>query len=244
MKIEDYTCLKSYIQELFLQAAGRCSTSSLSTATLSSDAFKIELFRALEILAAKSSEKNLWTSPPEEKVIFPLILRKIEQDLEKRTVAINCTPKLHRQAIESYKGNVDIRVSKVDGIATQKNTPLQKRESDVPIKGTRMTLAEVISKASKITGIDSSWVPGLKWLVARESSYDPRAVNPKPVNGEHATGLMQTLPSTFNSYKVKGLDQITDPVHNMVAAIRYIKERYGHPNNIKNIGNQKAFKGY
>jgi len=121
---------------------------------------------------------------------------------------------------------------------------LRERGMDVPIKGTGMTFADVVSQAARIAGIDSSWVPGLYWLAARESNYNPRAVNPTAVNGEHATGLLQMLPSTFKTYQVEGMNNIYDPVHNMVAAIRYIKDRYGHPDNIKNIGNWKAFKGY
>jgi SLT domain-containing protein len=38
---------------------------------------------------------------------------------------------------------------------------------------------------------------------------------------------MQTIGPTFNAYKKAGLNDIWNPVHNMVAAIRYIQSRYG-----------------
>lgn len=40
---------------------------------------------------------------------------------------------------------------------------------------------------------------------------------------------MQTLPSTFKANAAPGLTDIYNPVHNLVAAINYIKGRYGHP---------------
>lgn len=69
----------------------------------------------------------------------------------------------------------------------------------------------------------------MKWLAEHESSFNPEAVNPIKVNGENATGLMQTLPSTFKANAAPGLTDIYNPVHNLVAAINYIKGRYGHP---------------
>lgn len=73
------------------------------------------------------------------------------------------------------------------------------------------------------------------WIAQQESSGNPRAVNPKPVGGEHATGLMQTLPSTFKEYAIRGMTDIYNPIHNAVAAIRYIKSRYGSPWNIPGL---------
>ena len=75
----------------------------------------------------------------------------------------------------------------------------------------------------------ADWEPYLRWLAEKESSFDPHAVNPTPVNGENATGLMQTLPSTFKQYALPDMTDINDPVHNLVAAIRYIQGRYGTP---------------
>ncbi|MEW8958898.1 MAG: transglycosylase SLT domain-containing protein [Moorella sp. (in: firmicutes)] len=111
-------------------------------------------------------------------------------------------------------------------------------------KLTDSDLVNLVNEAVRITGVPSNWTPYLLWLAkAENASLDPTAVNPVPVNGEHATGLMQTLPSTFRAYAVSGMTDIYNPLHNMVAAIRYIKSRYGHPSRIPGIG-RKPWRGY
>ena|GEM_PF-3227224 len=93
---------------------------------------------------------------------------------------------------------------------------------------------EWVNQAVKITGVDEDWKPYLEWLVEHESNGNPRAVNPRAVGREHATGLMQTLPSTFRAHAAPGMTDIYNPVHNLVAAIGYIKGRYKHPKNAVN----------
>lgn len=109
-----------------------------------------------------------------------------------------------------------------------------------PQVGGRPNVDPVLLDAIKITGVDSSWLPYLRWIAERESSFDPTAVNP----ASKATGLFQTLPSTFRQYALPGYDNIYDPLHNAIAAIRYIQARYGHPSRIPNIGNWTAYRGY
>ncbi|PRR85956.1 tape measure protein [Clostridium luticellarii] len=94
-----------------------------------------------------------------------------------------------------------------------------------------------LSAALAVTGTPASWLPGLLRLVQAESGGNPIAVNPQAVGGEHATGLLQTLGSTFRQYAVKGLDNILNPIANAAAAINYIKARYG------SVFNTPLFKG-
>jgi tape measure domain-containing protein len=103
-----------------------------------------------------------------------------------------------------------------------------------------------LKAALAITGVDAGWLGGLKRLVSWESSGNPTAVNPETVNGQHATGLLQTLPSTFRAYKMPGMDDILNPIHNAVAAIRYIDDTYGSVYKIPGIasGDHSAFPGY
>ena len=108
---------------------------------------------------------------------------------------------------------------------------------------TSVELNSVIEEARRITGVPQSWVPYLRWLAWAESKYDPAAVGPLD-RGEHPLGLMQVKPSTFRQFALKGYDDIYNPLHNMIAAIRYIKWRYGSPENIPNIGNEAAYSGY
>lgn len=94
-----------------------------------------------------------------------------------------------------------------------------------------------LTAALGITGTPMNWLSGLLRLVKAESGGNPMAVNPQAVNGEHATGLLQTLGSTFKQYAVKGLDNILNPIANAAAAINYIKSTYG------SVYNTPLFKG-
>lgn len=94
-----------------------------------------------------------------------------------------------------------------------------------------------------ITGTPMSWLPGLIQLVKRESGGNPMAYNGISVGGEHATGLMQMLGSTFRSYALPGLNNILNPIANVASAIRYIKATYGNVMSIPNLfsGNYKGY---
>ncbi|NOW85529.1 phage-related protein [Clostridium beijerinckii] len=88
-------------------------------------------------------------------------------------------------------------------------------------------VADWLTQALIATGTPLSWLPGLEKLVMAESGGDPNSVNSQSVGGEYATGLLQTLPSTFKEYMQKGMNNIQNPVDNAAAAINYIKSRYG-----------------
>lgn len=100
--------------------------------------------------------------------------------------------------------------------------------------------------AMRAAGVGDDWLGGLARLVSWESSGNPNAVNPQTVAGQHATGLMQTLPSTFRAYALPGMGDIFNPIHNAAAAIRYILDTYGHVNRIPGVGsgNHAEFPGY
>ncbi len=86
--------------------------------------------------------------------------------------------------------------------------------------------------ALAITGTPQDWFGDLYELMQMESGGNPRAVNPIEVLGQHASGLMQMLPSTFNAHKLDGFGDIWNPIDNAVSAIRYIKDQYGSVHNI------------
>lgn len=92
--------------------------------------------------------------------------------------------------------------------------------------------------------VPETWLDPLLHITAAESgqrtsapsgvklgSGDPKARNPVDVgNGEHAEGLLQTIPSTFEANRLASLpDDIDNPVSNAAAAIGYIRARYGDP---------------
>lgn len=94
-----------------------------------------------------------------------------------------------------------------------------------------------LTAALGITGTPMSWLSGLQKLVKAESGGNPKAVNPTKVLGQHATGLLQMLPSTFKAFAMKGHGNILNPIDNAIASIRYIKKKYG------SIFNTPLFKG-
>jgi hypothetical protein len=91
----------------------------------------------------------------------------------------------------------------------------------------------------------ASWFPALERLVSLESGGNPRAVNPTAIaGGQHATGLWQMLPSTYASY-AWGLppNDLTNPIIEGIAALRYIMSNYGSPYNIPGLMSG-GYRGY
>lgn len=100
----------------------------------------------------------------------------------------------------------------------------------MPGGGAAGNIRSWIAQAVLATGVDKSWIDPLTQIAMKESGGNPRAVNNWDINAKRGTpskGLMQTIDPTFNAYKVKGMDDIYNPVHNAAAAIRYIQSRYG-----------------
>jgi soluble lytic murein transglycosylase-like protein len=86
-----------------------------------------------------------------------------------------------------------------------------------------------VADAMSATGVPADWEPGLRAIIRHESSGRPDAVNNATGAGEPAVGLMQMLPSTFAAHAQPGHGDIRNPVDNLMAAIDYIRGRYGHP---------------
>jgi TP901 family phage tail tape measure protein len=107
-----------------------------------------------------------------------------------------------------------------------------------------------VRQALAITGTDLSWLPAMMTKAQKESGFNPRAINLWDSNAKRGTpskGLFQTIDPTFDAYKLSGMNDIYNPVHNAVAAIRYIKDRYGTVFNtpgIKSMANGGGYKGY
>ncbi|WP_223837350.1 transglycosylase SLT domain-containing protein [Bacillus swezeyi] len=102
-------------------------------------------------------------------------------------------------------------------------------------------------KALMITGTPMSWLGPLSQMAVHESGGNPRAINLWDSNAQRGTpskGLMQTIDPTFNAYKMKGLNDIWNPIHNAVAAINYIKARYGSVFNTPGMRSKRNGGGY
>ncbi|UTL73909.1 phage tail tape measure protein [Bacillus halotolerans] len=109
-----------------------------------------------------------------------------------------------------------------------------------------------IRKAMAITKVPSDWFGPLTTMAMKESGgrTGPSTINKWDSNWKRGTpsmGLMQTIRTTFDSHKMKGMGDIMNPVHNAVAAIRYIISRYGTVFNTPGIKSMRAggpYKGY
>lgn len=104
-----------------------------------------------------------------------------------------------------------------------------------------------IAEAIRLAGVPASWGPGLLTIARRESGLDPRAINlwdSNAAKGQASRGLMQVIPSTFAAYHLPGLTDIWNPVHNVVAAIRYILARYDDIANVQQANPNLPPKGY
>ncbi|MGG1419021.1 phage tail tape measure protein [Bacillus subtilis] len=109
-----------------------------------------------------------------------------------------------------------------------------------------------IRKAMAITKVPSDWFGPLTTIAMKESGgrTGPSTINKWDINWKRGTpsmGLMQTIRTTFDSHKMKGMGDIMNPVHNAVAAIRYIISRYGTVFNTPGIKSMRAggpYKGY
>ncbi|WP_148684755.1 transglycosylase SLT domain-containing protein [Mycolicibacterium tusciae] len=103
-----------------------------------------------------------------------------------------------------------------------------------------------ISEALDVMGVDdprarARWMTGLMTAAARESSFNPLAVNTSDMNatrlaGSAADGFpagssrggVQTIPETFASFHQPGTaTNIYEPVANLCASMNYVMSRYG-----------------
>lgn len=89
-----------------------------------------------------------------------------------------------------------------------------------------------VIRALKANGIEPTGYRVSKILatIQRESGGNPRAINLWDSNakaGIPSKGLMQTIGPTFNAYKFAGHGNIYNGYDNLLAAINYIKHRYG-----------------
>lgn len=96
-----------------------------------------------------------------------------------------------------------------------------------------------IRTAMMLTGVDESWYAGLHRRMMQESGGQNIPQGIVDINTEKGTpafGPMQVIEPTFNAYKLPGYEDWHNPLHNTIAAIRYIQSRYGHPDNLPSGG--------
>lgn len=116
-------------------------------------------------------------------------------------------------------------------------------DASVPTLGSASAspaILAAIRTAMRIVGVPASWLGPLLTLISRESSFNPNAYN--GILG--ATGLMQTIPSTFAAHALPGHGNIRNPIDNVIAGLRYIISRYGTIFNVGQAVSPSPTKGY
>lgn len=91
---------------------------------------------------------------------------------------------------------------------------------------------DTVVRALEANGIEANNFRVSKILatIQKESGGNPNAQNNWDINakmGDPSIGLMQTISRTFNAYKHPGHNNIRNGYDNLLAAINYIKHRYG-----------------
>lgn len=91
---------------------------------------------------------------------------------------------------------------------------------------------DTVVRALEANGIEPNNFRVSKILatIQKESGGNPNAQNNWDINarmGDPSIGLMQTIGRTFNAYKHPGHNNIRNGYDNLLAAINYIKHRYG-----------------
>lgn len=109
--------------------------------------------------------------------------------------------------------------------------------SGVPV-GNHMA---IIAAALAAAGIPATAAneAAMNIIITGESNWDPNAVGQGDINareGHPSEGLAQTIPTTFEAYRVPGLpDDIFNPESNIAAAARYAVHRYGSLENVPGV---------
>ncbi len=95
----------------------------------------------------------------------------------------------------------------------------------------------VIAQAMRVVGIPqglrSGWMGMAVRQARRESGFNPSAQNNWDVNARRGTpsiGMFQTIGPTFRAHMLRGMGNIRNPLHNAVAAFRYMRQTYGGGN--------------
>ncbi|MFC7589993.1 transglycosylase SLT domain-containing protein [Nonomuraea antimicrobica] len=84
-------------------------------------------------------------------------------------------------------------------------------------------------------------------IIQHESGGNPNAINLWDSNaeaGHPSKGLMQTIDPTFDAYSLSEYRDIYNPVHNIIAGVRYAIDVYGSVSSVPGVVGMKTGAGY
>lgn len=124
------------------------------------------------------------------------------------------------QAIEQATDNFNVAAA---GKGAYKNYYKAKRDAASNPQAYQAARSSV-SQALQAQGMPAAWLEPTLELIARESSFNPRAKNPKST----ASGMFQFLDGTRANYGGTSVNW-SDPYQQSLKGLQYIKDRYGTP---------------
>jgi SLT domain-containing protein len=141
------------------------------------------------------------------------------------------------------------------------------------LAGTPTAAQQWIVAAARAAGVGDDWLYGMSVVGRYESGFSPTAIafsrdDYNAIRNQHSRGIAQTIPTTFNDWRVPGarayqppwghvpqygpggydtspdVGDIYDPIHNFAASIRYIAARYGHVNRLPGVASVARGEGW
>lgn len=203
-----------------------------------------EIFESFGVHYAKGNVGgSIWDGV---KSFFGGVADKLKDAIEWLKHPIKNTAKLIKSATESFmsllpdsfKNLAGSMLGKMTSMISDKLKKLIQEYKDDNEDGANpggagvMRWKPYVIRALKANGITPTGYRVSKILatIQRESRGNPRAINLWDINaqrGDPSKGLMQTISGTFNAYKFAGHGNIYNGYDNLLAAINYIKHRYG-----------------
>ena len=207
-----------------------------------------EIFKSVGVHYAKGNiGGSIWDGV---KSFFGGVADKLKGAIEWLKHPLKNTAKLIKSATESFmsllpdnfKDLAGSMLSKMTSMISEKLKKLIQGYKDEnedgggsvsnPVGAGVMRWKPYVIRALKANGINptSYRISKILATIQRESRGNPRAINLWDINaqrGDPSKGLMQTTSGTFNAYKFAGHGNIYNRYDNLLAAINYIKHRYG-----------------
>lgn len=207
-----------------------------------------EIFDSVGVHYAKGNVGgSIWDGV---KSFFGGVADKLKSAIEWLKHPLRNTAKLIKNATDSFMSLLPDSFKNLAGSMIGKMTSLISSKLEKLIQGCKdgnedgggsvgnpggagvMRWKSYVVKALKANGIDptSYRVSKILATIQRESGGNPRAINLWDSNaraGIPSKGLMQTIGPTFNAFKFAGHGNIYNGYDNLLAAINYIKHKYG-----------------
>lgn len=174
--------------------------------------------QATQLFQARDYYRQLAQAAERQGIVIPDI-----EDIRRQEVLGNPLEAAVNQAL-IRAGHPPIEARPVEG-----GNPLERAVIAAQIQRAGENVPGFIYEAMRITGVGEDWAPYLNYLMRTSSGGRVTLVGPPTPTGERLLGAFQMPPSVFQRYALPGMQNPFNPLHNAVAFIRFVRDRYGHP---------------